>query len=95
MSYETEANEIARNLIQKRLRKNPYVGDVVRLEVDLGVEYLTTKEAAIALNRTEQLLRVWACKGTGPIKPVQLSIRRLGWLPQDIENVLNGVAVGQ
>ncbi|TNC82776.1 MAG: hypothetical protein C9356_02590 [Oleiphilus sp.] len=40
--------------------------------------YLSTNEAAHALNRSPQTLRKWACLDTGPIKPIRIH-GRLAW----------------
>ena len=44
---------------------------------------VTTKEAAYYLNLSAQTLWLWACKETGPIRPVHIG-RRLGWLVKDL-----------
>ena len=51
---------------------------------------LATSEAAALLNRKPQTLRVWACKGSGPIKPLRVN-GRLAWSTSDIKKLL-GVA---
>lgn len=48
---------------------------------------LPTGEAARHLNRKEQTLRVWACYGDGPIKPVRVH-GRLMWRVADIRALL-------
>lgn len=52
---------------------------------------LTTKEAAIQLNRAEQTLRLWACRDDGPIRPLRIN-GRLAWPVADIRKLL-GVEV--
>lgn len=51
---------------------------------------LPTAEAAGHLNRSEQTLRLWACKENGPIRPVRVH-GRLAWPVARIKEVL-GVA---
>ena len=90
MNEYEEANEIARNLKQKRVRSNPYVGDVIKIETGSALKkLLTTAEAAEALNRKVQTLRYWSCTGNGPISPVRIN-GRLAWRVADIEKLLNG-----
>jgi hypothetical protein len=48
---------------------------------------LDTKEAARHLRREAQTLRSWACKGTGPIKPIRIGGRLL-WRTADIRRLL-------
>ena len=60
-----------------------------RLEL-VNVPALTTSAAAYYLNRRPQTLRVWACHGSGPIKPLRV-YGRLAWPVRDIRRVL-GVA---
>lgn len=50
---------------------------------------LTTREAAYHLNRQMQTLHLWACKESGPIRPVRVN-GRLAWRVADIRRVLNG-----
>ena len=54
-----------------------------------GKRTLTTDEAAEALNRKPQTLRIWACKGYGPLTPVRVN-GRLAWNRADVEALLNG-----
>lgn len=49
----------------------------------------TTADAARALNRRPQTLRAWACKGTGPIRPVRIH-GRLGWRVEDLQRLMAG-----
>lgn len=51
---------------------------------------LPTPEAAFQLNRSEQTLRLWACKECGPLRPVRVN-GRLAWPVAEIRRVL-GVA---
>jgi hypothetical protein len=39
---------------------------------------LATREAAHHLNRSPQTLRIWACRGEGPIQPIRVG-GRLAW----------------
>ena len=48
---------------------------------------LPTSETATHLSRRAQTLRVWACKGTGPIKPIRIGGRLL-WRTADIRRLL-------
>ena len=57
-------------------------------ETRLTVE---TECAAFHLNRSPQTLRLWACQGNGPIRPVNIH-GRLAWKVADIQAVLNGAA---
>jgi hypothetical protein len=51
---------------------------------------VTTREAGYYLNRSEQTLRIWACKENGAIRPIRIN-GRLAWSVADIKRVL-GVA---
>jgi hypothetical protein len=52
-------------------------------------EMLNTKEAAAALHRSPMTLRIWACKGNGPIQPIRTSKSApLLWKKDDIINLL-------
>ena len=54
---------------------------------------LTTEEAAEALYRRPQTLRTWACKNSGPIKPVRIVGRQgapLLWRESDVLALLQG-----
>lgn len=57
--------------------------------MDSKLEIVTTKQAAIMLNRKQQTLRLWNHHGTGPIKPIKIN-NRLGWRVADIEKLLRG-----
>lgn len=57
--------------------------------VAAGRDFLTTTEAAHALNRQDQTLRKWACLGNGPISPVRVN-GRLMWSVSDIAKLLKG-----
>lgn len=46
-------------------------------------QYLSTNEAAKALNRAPQTLRKWACSEEGPIRPIRI-YGRLAWSVDDI-----------
>ncbi len=52
---------------------------------------LPTREAAQHLNRSQQTLRKWACKNTGPLRPVYVG-GHLGWPVADLLRVVNGAA---
>ena len=47
--------------------------------------------AAYHLGRSPQTLRVWACRGTGPIQPVRVH-GRLSWPVAEIKRLLWGAA---
>lgn len=44
---------------------------------------LPTKEAAVLLNRKPQTLRAWACKDSGPLRPIRIN-GRLGWKVEEL-----------
>ncbi len=48
---------------------------------------LPTPEAAQHLNRSQQTLRIWACKETGPLRPIRVH-GRLQWKTADIRALL-------
>lgn len=48
---------------------------------------LTTAEAAHYLNRKQQTLRIWACRESGPIRPIRVH-GRLGWRLSDVRRCL-------
>jgi hypothetical protein len=54
-------------------------------------ETLTTAEAAVALNRKPQTLRMWACNENGPVRPVRVH-GRLAWPANQIAALLSGGA---
>jgi len=51
---------------------------------------LPTPEAAYHLNRAQQTLRLWACYGDGPLRPLRIN-GRLAW-PVNAIKELMGVA---
>ena len=51
---------------------------------------IPTAEAAAHLNRAPQTLWLWACKESGPVRPIRV-MGRLAWPVADIKRVL-GVA---
>ena len=51
---------------------------------------LTTKELCHYVNIAEQTAWVWACKESGPVRPIRIG-RRLGW-PTTAVKKLCGVA---
>ena len=62
--------------------------------IPLAIEprtHVTTKIAALHLGRKQQTLRVWACSGQGPLKPVRI-YGRLAWSVSELKRVL-GTAV--
>ncbi|MBN9406653.1 MAG: DNA-binding protein [Burkholderiales bacterium] len=48
---------------------------------------LPTSEAAYHLNRSQQTLRLWACREDGPIRPIRIN-GRLAWPVAGIKAVL-------
>ena len=48
---------------------------------------LPTSDTAAHLGRQAQTLRVWASKGTGPIKPLKIN-GRLAWRTADLRRLL-------
>ena len=48
---------------------------------------LPTDEAALHLLRAQQTLRLWACRETGPIRPLRIG-GRLAWPVSEIKRVL-------
>jgi len=48
---------------------------------------LATREAAYHLNRSPQTLRIWACRGDGPIQPLRVG-GRLAWPTDAIRRLL-------
>jgi len=48
---------------------------------------LPTSDTAAHLGRQAQTLRAWACKGTGPIKPIKIN-GRLAWRTADLRRLL-------
>ena len=59
----------------------------LELETRHAVE---TRCAAFHLTRAEQTMRIWACKETGPIRPIRIN-GRLAWKVSDLKSLL-GVA---
>jgi hypothetical protein len=47
---------------------------------------LPTDDAAFHLNREPQTLRVWACCGTGPLRPIRIN-GRLAWPTSEIRRL--------
>lgn len=47
---------------------------------------LPTSEASYHLNRSQQTLRLWACRENGPIRPIRVN-GRLAWRVADIKGV--------
>jgi hypothetical protein len=52
---------------------------------------IDTAAAAFYLLRKPQTLRIWACKETGPIRPVRIN-GRLAWPVEQIRNIVRGAA---
>ena len=50
---------------------------------------LPTGEAAYHLNRKQQTLRIWACRESGPIRPIRVN-GRLAWPVAEIRKLLGG-----
>jgi len=48
---------------------------------------ISTAECARHLNRASQTLRIWACRETGPIRPVRVGGRLL-WRVADLKRLL-------
>jgi hypothetical protein len=52
-------------------------------------EYLTTKEAALLLRRSERTLQNWSTTGKGPMRPIRLNGRgHLLWRRTDVDAIL-------
>lgn len=49
--------------------------------------HFPTSEAAFHLNRSEQTLRLWACKENGPLRPVRIN-GRLAWPVAELRRIL-------
>lgn len=49
--------------------------------------HVTTAEAAFHLNRSEQTMRLWACKDSGPLRPARIH-NRLAWAVADLRKIL-------
>lgn len=56
-----------------------------------GRDTLPTHDAAVAINRTDQTLRKWACLENGPIRPIRIN-GRLAWKVSDLQKLLSGGA---
>ena len=50
---------------------------------------IPTHEAAFHLNRTQQTMRLWACKENGPIRPIRIN-GRLAWSVDALRGLLGG-----
>lgn len=48
---------------------------------------VTTEQAARHLGRKPQTLRIWACKESGPIRPIRVH-GRLAWPVVDLKKLL-------
>lgn len=49
---------------------------------------LTTAQAAEVLGLRPQTLRLWACRETGPLRPVRLGRRTLRWRADEIARLM-------
>ncbi len=54
-----------------------------------GRDTLPTHDAAVAINRSDQTMRKWACLENGPIRPVRIN-GRLAWKVSDLQALLTG-----
>jgi len=54
-----------------------------------GRDTLPTHDAAVAINRTDQTMRKWACLENGPIRPIRIN-GRLAWKVSDLQALLSG-----
>ena len=63
--------------------------DIYPSLVQVSRPIVTTREAAFYLNLSAQTLWLWACKETGPIRPIRIG-RRLGWLVKDLIKLTGG-----
>lgn len=52
-------------------------------------QIVATSDAAKILNRQPQTLRKWACRGSGPIRPVRIN-GRLAWRVEDLRRLIEG-----
>lgn len=52
-----------------------------------------TETAAFHLNRAQQTLRIWACRESGPLRPVRIH-GRLHWKTDDLRRLLEVPAYG-
>jgi hypothetical protein len=50
---------------------------------------LPTAEAAFHLNRAQQTLRLWAMRGTGPLRCIRIN-GRLAWPTDELRRLLRG-----
>lgn len=57
---------------------------------EITTPMVSTEVAAFYLNRTEQTLRTWACKGKGPLQPQRVN-GRLGWPVAEIRKIVGAV----
>jgi hypothetical protein len=64
--------------------------DFIPLDEELRT-HVETDAAARHLLRRPQTLRIWACKETGPIRPVRIN-GRLAWPVEQIRNIVRGAA---
>ena len=72
------------------INANPYLAGHRMLSLlAAGRDYITTEEAALALNRKPQTLYKWACEGSGPVRPIR-QFGRLGWPVTELAHVLAG-----
>ena len=65
----------------ERIRQSyPAIEDLTRPAIE-------TNAAAYYLNRRPQTLRVWACRRSGPIRPLRIN-GRLAWRVSDIKALM-------
>lgn len=61
------------------------------MNTEIADKIISTREAAVILGRTPQTLRFWASKGKGPLKPVKIGGRLIGWRLSDVKRLLETV----
>ena len=95
--YQAEYLAFVRDLDNTKQKRARNFGDCMSKKdkmkdsyTPLSQEQRTTVETACAawhLGRRPQTLRIWACKGDGPLKPIQIN-GRLHWRVYDIKRLL-------
>lgn len=62
------------------------------MNTEVDIRTVSTPEAARLLGRSVQTLRLWSCKGCGPIQPVRVNGfgGPLLWRLADIERIISG-----
>lgn len=71
---------------EKAPRKHGASASLIPLDQEMRTT-LPTREAAYHLGRQEQTLRIWACRGTGVVRPLRIN-GRLAWPVDAIRKVL-------